>query len=768
METEPVVRHDFMETQPLLGGGSSSSYGVDEESRRSDSLGSRSCSGSNNGQLDDLYIQQAVVFIEDAIQYRTINHRVDSRSLQLYQWYYSKLCQGFLNATIFVILILAFFEKPSSLSVTSDLRFRRVLWEPPCGLTEGIEALCLIVFIVDVITKSYLIGWEEFQKSKWLIAYILILAASAIDWTVSLCFFCEEKVRVRRILRPFFLLQNSSMMKKTLKCLRRTLPQITSVMLLLALHLLLFTMIAMLLFARGQNEKEDKEWRTYFKNWPESVTSLLVLLTTANNPDVMIPIYSRNRCYALFFITFSIIGTYLLMNLLTAIIYNQFRGYLLSSIQTSIVRRCLGIRGAFEVLCCGRSAKSGRRNSIMTVSTSTVLQVLQKVTMSPMHKQGIIKQAKAFTHDCVTAEQFRLLFDELQKETMKEHPLKPVYRSPFLQKAQTLLSHCYADYFGNLMVVVHLTCIFVSLVLDAEKPISKRDEFFSGVVNGFFVLYYLLEMALKIFALGIKGYCSYKSNLFDGLLTLILMILQLSSLVQYGFPHPGWNPDLHGLLTLWEFIRLANMLIVFRFLRIIPNVKLTALVAGSLLDMMKNLRAFAGILVVAYYVFATVGVVIFKDKIPVPHNSTNSSFHEDTPENLTLQCGTYEQLEYWPNNFNDFAAALVTLWDLMVVNNWQVFLDVFSRYANPWSKLYFVAWWLVSSVIWVNLFVALILENFIHKWDRSYHPSFSDQESEYQMSVQDMFRNDLEEPTEEELLERLQQHPHLHLPKGPI
>ncbi|XP_051885101.1 two pore channel protein 2 isoform X2 [Pristis pectinata] len=679
-----------METEPLFRGGSSS-YGADEESRRSDSSGfrstiSRQSSSSNGGQLDDLCIQQAAVFIEDAIQYRTINHRVDSQSLQLYRWYYSKTCQGVLNTTIFVILILAFFEKPSSLSVTSDLRFRHILWEPPCGLTEGIEAFCLLIFIIDVIIKSYLIGWEEFRKTKWLIAYTLVLAASTIDWTVTLCLFCEERVRVRRILRPFFLLQNSSLMKKTLKCLRQTLPQIASVMLLLALHLLLFTMIAMLLFARAQNQKDDEEWKTYFRNLPESLTSLLVLLTTANNPDVMIPAYSENRFYALFFITFSVIGTFLLMNLLTAVIYNQFRGYLLSSIQTSVVRRCLGIRGAFEVLCCGRATKAGRRGSLrMTVSTNTVLQVLQKVTMSPMHKQEIIKQAKAYTHDCVTAEQFRVLFDELQKETMKEHPLKPAYRSPFLQKVQTLLCHRYTDYFGNLMVTVHLTCIFVALVLDAEKPVSERDGFFSGVVNGSFVLYYLLEMALKIFALGIKGYCSYKSNLFDGLLTLILMVLQLSSFVQYGFPHPGWNPDLHGLLTLWEIVRLANMLIVFRFLRIIPNVKLMALVASSLLDLIKNLRAFAGILAVAYYVFAIVGVVLFKDKIPAPYNSTNSSLNEDTSENITLQCGTYEQLDYWPNNFNDFAAALVTLWDLMVVNNWQVFLDVFSRYANPTS-----------------------------------------------------------------------------------
>lgn len=58
-----------------------------------------------------------------------------------------------LSFTIFLILFLAFIESPSSLTSTADVRYRSAPWDPPCGLTEGVEVLCLLVFVADVSVK---------------------------------------------------------------------------------------------------------------------------------------------------------------------------------------------------------------------------------------------------------------------------------------------------------------------------------------------------------------------------------------------------------------------------------------------------------------------------------------------------------------------------------------------------------------------------------------------------------------------------------------
>ncbi|KAB1251714.1 Two pore calcium channel protein 2 [Camelus dromedarius] len=507
------------------------------------------------------------------------------------------------------------------------------------------------------------------------------------------------------------------------------------------------------------------------------------------------------------------------------------------SLQTSLLRRRLGTRAAYKVLSVTAAGEAHPEG--VGVKPQDFLHVLQKVQLNSDHKQAIMEKVRSHGGDLLSADEFQELFDEFDKRVIKEPPPRPEYQSPFLRSAQFVFSHRYFDYLGNFMALGNLVTICAFLVLDADVPPEDRDDFVLGILNFVFILYYLLELLLKVLALGLRGYLAHPSNVFDGLLTVVLLVLEISTLAVYRFPHPGWKPEMLGLLSLWDMTRLVNMLLVFRFLRIIPSMKvppaalpwlgsgqgwshlrgtqrnravlslsqLMAVVASTIMDLIKNMRAFGGILVVVYYVFAIVGISLFRGVVVAPGNSRGARTGNPSlgsvlrafpvaaqsphpvplsgpagqaarwlgassarpellaPANGSAPCGSFEQLEYWANNFDDFAAALVTLWNVMVVNNWQVFLDAFRRYAGPWSKVYFVLWWLVSSVIWVNLFLALILENFLHKWDRRSHLQSltGDSEATSQMTVELLFRDVLEEPTEEELMEKLSHHPHLQL-----
>ncbi|KAI4889846.1 hypothetical protein NFI96_010481 [Prochilodus magdalenae] len=956
---------------------------------------------------EELNLQQAVVLIEDAINYRSINHRMDQRSILIYRCYFSRIYQWMLRVVIALLLSLALVETPSSLSVTSDLRYKKPPVEPPCGVSEAVEMMCLLVLTLDL--------------------------------------FIKQNLRLRRILRPFFLLQNSSLMKKTLKCIKMTLPQIASVVLLLILHLALFTILGMLLFARGEDSEVNAEWENYFRDLPQALTSLLVLLTTTNNPDVMIPAYSTNRLYSLFFILYTGFGTYFLMNLLTAVVYNQFRGYLLVSIKASILRRRMGIRAAFELLSSevqpqplsedkradlpteqiytqsrsthradlpteqiytqsrsthradlhteqiytqsrsthradlhteiytqsrsthradlhteqiytqsrsthkadlhteqiypqsrsthkadllteqiytqsrsthradlhteqiypqsrsthkadllteqiypqsrsthkadllteqiytqsrsthradlhteqiypqsrsthkadlhteqiypqsrsthradlhteqiypqsrsthradlateqiytqSRSShradlpteqiysqsrsthradlpteqiypqsrsthradlhteiypqsRSSHRADLATeqiypqsrsthrvdlatdeaARVKTVVKVLRRVKMSSYYRQAIIKRALQSYSGFMERETFQSLFEELDKDRAQERPAVPLYSSGFLRTLQRFCSSKSFTVLTNTAALTNVICIFTVLVVDSHKTPSQREGHYTELINCFFVGYYVSELALKVVAAGWRRFLSFWSNIFDSCLTVLLLALQVYTLALMRLPSSSWSSGVKGLLSLWETARLVNMLIVFRFLRVILNIKLMALVASTLLDLVKNLRAFAGILVVVYYVFAVLGVWLFKGAIRAPANVSTSS------NPTTVKCGSYEQLGYWSNNFDDFASALVLLYNIMVLNNWQVYLQVYSTSTSEWSKIYFICWWLTSSVMWVNLLVALILENFIYKWDKRGSSSVTDSGgTDLDTPVQRLFR----------------------------
>lgn len=85
-----------------------------------------------------------------------------------------------------------------------------------------------------------------------------------------------------------------------------------------------------------------------------------------------------------------------------------------------------------------------------------------------------------------------------------------------------------------------------------------------------------------------------------------------------------------GGISLWDCARIINILVILRLLRIIPNFKPMAVVTTTLLEIMKNLSSFAGVLAIIYYVFAIIGMIVFEkatDPSKISISGNGSEYH---------------------------------------------------------------------------------------------------------------------------------------------
>lgn len=76
-----------------------------------------------------------------------------------------------------------------------------------------------------------------------------------------------------------------------------------------------------------------------FPTFWEGFWSMFVLLTTANYPDVMLPAYRQSRADAIFFIFYLIVGLFLLLNLLLAIFYSNYKANVESAVMVNTKMR---------------------------------------------------------------------------------------------------------------------------------------------------------------------------------------------------------------------------------------------------------------------------------------------------------------------------------------------------------------------------------------------------------------------------------------------
>ena len=214
----------------------------------------------------------------------------------------------------------------------------------PFRLNLALELLCLLPLGLDVFLRALSQGSLRFigSRRQCCTALLVLGALGDIVWAYATP---VGWVRAAPYLRAGLMVAHSLAVQQQFFVLQRAIPSFTAAAVLLLFFLTFAAYIATLLFPAGSPEGD-----AILPDLPEAMWQLLILLTTANFPDVMMPAYTQCREAALFFAAFVMLGVFFLMNYLLAVVYGSYTDAAKEIAAAAAERQRASLDAAFEAL----------------------------------------------------------------------------------------------------------------------------------------------------------------------------------------------------------------------------------------------------------------------------------------------------------------------------------------------------------------------------------------------------------------------------------
>lgn len=186
-----------------------------------------------------------------------------------------------------------------------------------------IEMTFNIVFVVEMFLKILTLGIEPYWKNNQLDCIITVFGF------VDVLFQAQENtgvsvlrvLRVARVARMSRLAKRMRSMTKVIRMLKSVIKPTLNVCVLLVLFMFVFSILGMQLFARPNGAGEE---RYHFQHFGAAFVSVFVMLTGETWPAIMFSaLEGRNLWYSLYFVVWTVLGNYFLLNLVLATLFSR-------------------------------------------------------------------------------------------------------------------------------------------------------------------------------------------------------------------------------------------------------------------------------------------------------------------------------------------------------------------------------------------------------------------------------------------------------------
>lgn len=206
---------------------------------------------------------------------------------------------------------------------------------------------------------------------------------------------------------------------------------------------------------------------------------------------------------------------------------------------------------------------------------------------------------------------------------------------------------------------------------------------------------FIIEMLLKLFALGFKYYFYDKFNIFD-------MIIVIISIVEFSIAPPSFMlADVNESKTSGvSALRTFRLVRLFKLARSWTSLQELLRTLSKSLDDILN---FAVLLLLYLFIETLMGMQFFANE-----------FHFDPISNYAVNIDDpfYPECDIPRSRYDSFYYSFFTVFQHLAVDNYNLVMYDQRRATNTWSEVYTFNLIIIGNWVVLNLFLAILLGNF--------------------------------------------------------
>jgi len=582
-------------------------------------------------------------------------------------------------------------------------------------LQDALNITFTFLFLFEVVVKFADQGHPKYWSDSWNIFDFVVVASSIVELFVQLILYVSSagsELSVFRALRLLRLLRLMPLIPGLQKQVEVLVDSMTSVISIFLLTFIFMFMAAILgMFAFGNK----LEIRSNYDSFGDAILTVFTVFTLEDWPPIMYAsVGATNAAASMYYVAIMLIGTYVLANLLVAILLQGFEER--EKQQAFELQEQLRQSSALEKLC-QVFVRFGPHGSFFFWWEAAVFdaQIIKMLGSREAYERVKLKFQNVFGVDDTKYRSLISTWSEKAKEASRLAHLKRTQSTWLIRTSVWVIESVWFDRLMMFFIAVS------SLVMCFERPSiqdGSPERVALEVINYIVAFAFFAEMVLKIIALGLcgrDGYLRSSQNLFDCFLVLISVLHIIMVIIKEASNQSDGNVS--------QFIRALLVLRCLRPLRVVVRMKRLRVIVHTLNQAMEATTGLIVIYVLFLLVFSIMMVQLQKGALyscSMTNGMVNGTLIQVRDKTDCLAVGGL-----WGNatlNFDNVFYAMFRVFFVSMLDGWVAMMfesmDAVGVDKQPvknhsWYMAFFhVIVVLFLNYVVLNLYMGIILDSF--------------------------------------------------------